>query len=155
MKNCLFLLLLFFQLSQLLTAQVPYGIDKKPLPKGSNFLKIMPEKCGDFVRSKFKPPRPSFDGECVYSDGKTEIVMLFGLAKDYNETQKTIKVLAMEAETEAVTEKKTVFKRDPSYARFLSPKEAFFAWTRSFYYFSVSCKSGEKNLEKFLEKFPN
>jgi hypothetical protein len=133
---------------------IPYEISHRAMPKGNNFAKIMPEKVGNFVRSKFKPPRPGFDGECVYSDGQTEILVLFGLAKDYNETQKTVRTMAMDAETQDLTENKQVFKKDPSYALMVNSKSSFFIWTRGFYYFSVESKSGKENLDRFMNAFP-
>jgi hypothetical protein len=43
---------------------------------------------------------------------------------------------------------------EPSYLRLNNDSGAFFAWTRSGYYFSANAKNGQQALDAFMQAFP-
>lgn len=134
----------------------PYGIDKKPLPSGTRFEKILPGKVGAFVLKEFKEPTPGLDGEALYQNGKEEVFMLFSLAKDAADLKETMQTIFTETKKDALNELRDVsLKTDPAYIHLVGNKIAFFAWTRGLYCFSADSKGGDLIvLKNFLNAFP-
>jgi hypothetical protein len=135
---------------------IPYGVDKKPLPAGEQFQKILPKKVGAFVLTEFKEPEPGLDGEALYKNGKEEIFMLFSRAKDAKDLKETMQTIHTETKGDALQELRDIsLKTDSAYIHLIGKKIAFFAWTRGLYCFSAD--SNERNaatLKNFMDSFP-
>jgi hypothetical protein len=156
MSHLLLKALLVFTLAFASIADIPYDVDKRSLPSGSDFSKILPEKVGAFTRKEFTPPQPGLDGEATYSDGKKEIFMLFSLAETEADRKEVMQTIYTEVKNNRTTEKPLVsLKTDPAYIKYIGPKMAFFAWTRGKYCFSADAVGGSKeSLDAFMQAFP-
>jgi hypothetical protein len=150
------LLLIFLTATAFLQKSAPYGVDKRPLPTGMQFEKLLPEKVGAFERTQFKEPQPDLDGEAIYKNGNEEVFLLFSLANDATDVKETMKTIFAETKNEAVSEFRDVsLKTNPAYIHLIGKKIAFFAWTRDNYCFSADSKDGNlATLKTFMESFP-
>lgn len=150
------LLLLFLLATAFLQKDTPYGVDKRPLPTGKQFVELLPQKVGAFERTEFKEPQPGLDGEALYKNGTEEVFMLFSLAKDAADLKETMQTIFTETKNNAVNEFRDVsLKTNPAYIHLIGKHIAFFAWTRGNYCFSADSKDGNiVALKKFMESFP-
>lgn len=152
-----FLLLIFFQLTTaFLQKDPPYGVDKRPMPTGTHFNELLPQKVGAFERTEFKEPQPGLDGEALYKNGTEEVFMLFSLAKDADDLKETMQTIFTETKNNAINEFRDVsLKTDPAYIHLIGKGIAFFAWTRGNYCFSADSKDGNiLALKNFMASFP-
>lgn len=156
MKHLISVFFLLFAASAFSQKPVPYGVEKKPLPTGDRFEKILPKKVGVFVLTDFTPPQPGLDGEALYKNGKEEVFMLFSLAKNAKDLKETMQTIFTETQKDAVKELRDVsLKTDPAYIHLIGKGIAFFAWTKGKYCFSADSKNGNAAaLKKFVESFP-
>jgi hypothetical protein len=157
MKHLAATLLFFFLLTTAFPQKdVPYGVDKRPMPSGTQFDQLLPQKVGVFERTEFKEPQPGIDGEALYKNGTEEVFLLFSLAKDAADLKETMQTIFTETKNDAVSEFRDVsLKTDPAYIHLIGKKVAFFAWTRGNYCFSADSKDGNiVALKNFMASFP-
>lgn len=136
---------------------VPYGVDKRPMPRGNDFKKLIPEKVGDFTRISFHNPSPDSDGDAKYrKPDSTEVFMLFGSGVSMDDVQSVFDIVCTEATNkDSLKPEQLVKKKDPSYILMHKPDGVdFFGWTRGYYYFSVESRKGKAVLDEFMKVFP-
>jgi hypothetical protein len=135
---------------------IPFNIESKKMPSGTDFSQLVPLKVGNYQRVEYTPPQPGLDGEALYRYGKKEIFMLFSLSKDRKDLGETMQTIYTEIKENKTKEARVVsLKSDPAYIFFAGPRIAFFAWTRGLYCFSADSKGGDKkNLDEFMAAFP-
>jgi len=135
---------------------IPYHINERSQPTGTDFSKLMPVKVGPFNRISYKDPAPGLDGEATYRYGNKEIFMLFSKADTKNDLQETLKTILDEIKENKTTGTRIIeVKKDPSFIHFTGPRIAFFAWTRGLYCFSADSKNADKkSLDDFMNEFP-
>lgn len=133
---------------------VPYGIDKRPKPRGTDFSRLLPLTIGPFKRINFTEPQGNERGAAIYQSGTVKVSMQFGREKSQEDIQRTFRVLVSDATANGrLRPKLIVIERDPSYVRMVDEQSCYFAWTRGLYFFTVDAKS-EKDIDSFMALFP-
>ena len=154
MKKSFLLLLLPF-MAFISASTIPYGVNKRPMPVGDDFSKILPQTIGDYKISGFVPPNPDMDGQAFYKTKDSEMFLLFGKCSDKNALDEVFNVVVTESTNrDSIHPDVLVQKKDPSYIKITTTKKPFFGWTRGTYYFSVESHSGAAKLDEFMKLFP-
>jgi hypothetical protein len=149
-----------------LNGGAPYGIEKRPMPDGSDTDHLLPVHVGPYTRSKLElasdrstaPTTVQTDGSSVYatyvSEGR-EVFVELGLSSDPSGAQSALDTAASDA-TGGFPADSNLGSRDtePSFLKVNAPSDAFFAWTRGGYYFSATAKGGTADLDAFMQSFP-
>ncbi|MCU0433094.1 MAG: hypothetical protein MUC87_06540 [Bacteroidia bacterium] len=132
----------------------PYGIEKRPKPRGVDFNKLLPVSVGPFKRGTVMPPKGGEDGSVIYQNGATKIYMQFGRSLSQEEVQTSFRLIVSGATSNGrVKPRILVTGRDPSYVKIVDEQSAFFGWTRGLYHFTVDTKL-EKDMDAFMTLFP-
>ncbi len=137
--------------------QVPFNVDRKPLPKGQDWASLLPLQLGPYHRDSLKPPTPAMDGEARYSGKGQSFFILFGQAHDAKDLEAvftTIENESRQAPGEAIEPEQVSMKAPHRFVLRVSKRGAFFAWTRGTYYFSIEAKEGKAALQAFAGTFP-
>jgi hypothetical protein len=98
------------------------------------------------------------DGASVYAtyrnDGK-EIFVEFEISTKAEDAQNALDVAAEDVTESFPTDPHSgSMGTEPSYVKVADDDGAFFAWTRGGYFFSANAKSGEADLDAFMNAFP-
>jgi hypothetical protein len=142
------------QSTQNLSGPVPYGIEKRPKPRGADFSKLLPTSVGPFKRNSFIPPKSGEHGSVIYQNGSTKIYMQFGRSVSQEDVQQNFKLIVSGATSNGrVKPRILVAGKDPSYVKIVDEQSAFFGWTRGLYHFTVDTKL-EKDMDAFMTLFP-
>lgn len=140
---------------RLASAPIPYGVDKRPMPRGVDLDQLIPERVGFFQREPISVPQDIHSE--IYANYKAdgfEIFMELGICDDPAAAQTGVKnaIGCLPHDGEVLAES---VGTDPSYHKAKTETGAFLAWTRDGYYFSVHArKGGEQALDAFMEAFP-
>lgn len=149
-----------------LNGAAPYGIEKRPLPSGLDLEKLLPKQVEHYTRTMLErsdqrgvaPSSIEIDGNSVYAtykSGDKEIFVEFSVASSADNAQRALDVAASEVTEHFPTDPRFgSIGTEPSYLKVNNESGAFFAWTRGGYYFSANAKSGEVDLDAFLQAFP-
>lgn len=144
----------------------PYGIDKKPMPSGTDLETLLPKRVGPYERvllerseqrgtvaDKIEKAGPSV--YATYRDGGKEIFVELALNAKAEDAQATLKTAADEALGGIPSSPNAAsIGTEPSFATAVDLGPAFIAWTRGEYFFSADAKGGGADLAAFMNSFP-
>lgn len=148
-----------------LKGPAPYGIEKRPMPTGSNLDQLLPKQVGSYTRVLLEksdergatPSSIQTDGNSVYATyrfGEKEIFIEFAINSRAEDSQAALEVAAGDAVGEFPEDPgKGSIGTEPSYLKVSGENGPFFAWTRGGYYFSANAKGGEADLDAFMNAF--
>ena len=149
-----------------LKGSAPYGVEKRPMPAGSNLDELLPKEVGPYTRTLLEesenrgvtPSSIKVDGPSVYAtykSGAKEIFVEFAISSDAASAQETLITAATDTVGKFPTNPRLgKLGTEPSYLSVTNKSSAFYAWTRGGYYFSASAKGSEADLEAFMNAFP-
>ena len=149
-----------------LQGSAPYGVEKRPLPVGSNLDELLPKQVGPYTRTLLEesenrgvtPSSIKVDGASVYAtykSGAKEIFVEFAISSDAPIAQETLITAAADTVGKFPTNPRLgSIGTEPSYLSVTNKSGAFYAWTRGGYYFSASAKGGVADLDEFMKSFP-
>lgn len=150
----------------MLNGTAPYGIEKRPMPTGLNLDQLLPKQVGPYTRVSMEAashqgvPATSvqLDTDSIYAhyrSGAKEIFVEFAVTSLAADAQASLDVAASETVDTFPTDPRLgSMGTEPSYLKVINQDGAFFAWTRGGYYYSVNAKSGEADLDAFMNGFP-
>jgi hypothetical protein len=132
----------------------PFGIDKRPMPSGSNLETLLPAKVGAFAReplSKDLKLKSDEDVNVTYRAGNDSIDVGLSKPESIADARDAIEVTRDEAVQSKVPMKgaRTSLKTDPAYFH----AHDFISWTRGTYFFYAKASSPEA-LARFMAAFP-
>jgi hypothetical protein len=140
--------------TQNLSGPVPYGIEKRPKPRGADFSKLLPASIGPYKRNSFIAPKGGEHGSVIYQQGSTKIYMQFGRSISQEDVQQNFRLIVSGATSNGrVKPRILVTGKDPSYVKIVDEQSSFFGWTRGLYHFTVDTKL-EKDMDAFMTLFP-
>ena len=135
-------------------AAVPYGIDKRPMPAGTDLEVLVPKTVGTFERPPLpkgaKPP-VNEDLNVSYVSGTDKVDFGFSIPESPADAHEAVNVARDEASASKVDMRSAqyVSGRDPSYFK----SADFMAWTRGRYFFYAKASSAPA-LDRFMQQFP-
>lgn len=145
----------------------PYGIDKRPMPVGARVDLLLPSQVGPYKRESLRSAasedlRPDSDaatGDSLYAGyraGDATIFVELGVLQTVDDAREAVEVAAGDANGGVFpTDPRFGARRqEPSYLKVIDGQGAFFAWTRSNYFFSAHAKRGAADLDAFMQEFP-
>ena len=145
---------------------IPYQIDQRPMPSGEDLETLLPVQVGPFRRGTIDHPddvrntiikvQYSSGGGGLFGSGGG-ISVTIGIYDNPNGAQEAIVVAQGEVSAfEEHPDDQLSLNTEPSFFKSNTPRGTFMAWTRGGYYFDVSAhaRSGEADLERFMEAFP-
>ncbi len=133
---------------------VPYGIDKRPMPRGEDPNVLAPATVGEFKRPAFPKgtKTPSDEDLTVeYKAGGETVSFGFSIPGTPEDAREGVKFTREEAIQSKVDRKgeQYSFDGDPSYYR----TAKFMSWSRGGYFFYADASSPAA-LDRFLKAFP-
>lgn len=144
----------------------PYQIDKRPVPGDLDLNILLPMNVGPYARANLRQVGASTapatakvdDGNPIYADyqsGDNKIFMELGVYSKPEDAQEALRTAAGDAAGGVFPDDPAfgAIGKEPSYLKVIQSDGAFFAWTRSGYYFSVQAPS-ESALDEFMQAFP-
>lgn len=150
-----------------LNGTAPYGIEKRPMPSGTEPEKLLPKQVGLFTRALLErseqrgttPTTIEVDGNSVYATYKNsdkEVFVEFSIASSSEKAQAGWDVVVGDANAGIYPSDPRFgsFQTEPSYLKVVNESGAFFAWTRGAYFITATAKGGEADLDAFMENFP-
>lgn len=150
-----------------LVGSAPYGMEKRPMPSGSDLDTLLPKRVGSYKRVMLEkseqrgvtPDSISVDGSGVYAtyqNGDEEVFVEFSIASSAESAQSSWDVVVGDANggNYPTDPRLGSFRTEPSYLKVVNDNGAFFAWTRGGYFISAHAKSGEAALDSFMNAFP-
>ncbi len=150
-----------------LDGTAPYGIEKRPMPTGTDLDQLLPKQVGPYSRILLEKSQQrgttatsiEVDGNGVYAtyrNGDKEIFVEFNIASSAENTQSSWDVVVGDANEGIYPTDPHIasFRTEPSYLTVNNESGAFFAWTRGGYFFSANAKGGEADLDAFMNAFP-
>lgn len=150
----------------MLNGPAPYGIEKRPMPSGLDTDRLLPKQVGPYTRASVElssnqgvqATSVEIDGNSLYAhyrSGGTEIFVEFAVTGSAKNAQAILDTAASETTGKFPTDPRFgSIGTEPSYLKVNDESGAFFAWTRGGYYYSASAKSGESDLDAFMQAFP-
>ena len=139
------------------TGEVPYGVDRRPMPTGDDLEVLLPNQVGAFVREPLRVPR-DIHHDPIYADyrlGNSGVFVELGICGEPDGVQQAITTAKRETDAEFPdVPQESTLGTDPSYLRTVNKLGAFFAWTRGSNYFSAHAKGGDADLDAFMTAFP-
>lgn len=140
-----------------LPGEVPYGVDKRPMPTGEDLDVLLPAQVGPFVRASLGEPK-NVHRDPIYAEYRSNGAKVFvelGVCDTASGSQRAITTAKAETDAEFPNiPYRSLLGAEPSYLRTVNKLGAFFAWTRGGYYFSAHAKKGEAVLDAFIQAFP-
>lgn len=150
-----------------LNGSAPYGIEKRPMPSGTDLDQLLPKRVGPYThvtleRSEQRGTTPTSletDGNSVYAtykNGDKEIFVEFSVASTPENAQAGWEVVVGDANEGIYPSDPRFgsFRTEPSYLKVVNEGGAFFAWTRGGYFITAHAKRGETELDVFMNAFP-
>jgi hypothetical protein len=136
------------------TRTTPFGIDKRPMPSGTDLNTLVPVTVGAFRRDSLPPgakPPSDEDLNVTYKSGADSVFFGFSIPEAVADAHEAIKVTREEAIASKVDIKGEQYAvgTDPSYFR----AGSFMSWSRGRYFFYAKASSPAA-LESFLRAFP-
>ena len=133
---------------------IPFGIDKRPMPTGTDLNVLVPPTVGSFTREQLPADakaRSDEDLNVTYKSGSDSVFFGFSIPDTPADAYEAVKVTREEAIASKVNMKgeQYVIRKDPSYFKVAD----FMSWTRGRYFFYAKANSPAA-LEKFMRAFP-
>lgn len=140
--------------------EIPYGIDKRPMPKGEDVGQLLPQRVGPFTLYSRRVTvtgvnRDSIDA--MYTKSRSVVWLTLQVCADAVTAQSRVITVQSEMDAEfpeAADRHLCATGREPSYFKSVTEVHAFLGWTRGRYYFSAQALGGEAKLDRFMESFP-
>ena len=143
---------------------IPYQIDQRSMPSGEDLGTLLPAQIGPFRRGEIDDPDEvrnaqiyaeyRSDGAEISSDAG-KITVELGVCGDPASAQRGVETSKAETVAEFPDAAQLLsLMTEPSFFKTLTPRGAFMSWTRGGYYFSAHARSGEEDLDRFMEAFP-
>jgi hypothetical protein len=150
-----------------LNGTAPYGIEKRPMPTGTDVDQLLPKQVGRYTRVLLEKSQQrgvtatsiDVDGNGVYATyriGDREVFVEFNIGNSAENAQSSWDVVVGDA-NEGIYPTDPLFASfgtEPSYLKVVNDNGAFFAWTRGGYFFTAHAKGGEADLDAFMNAFP-
>jgi hypothetical protein len=150
-----------------LNGTAPYGIEKRPMPTGTDLDQLLPKQVGRYTRVLLEKSQQrgvtatsiDVDGNGVYATyriGDREVFVEFNIGNSAENAQSSWDVVVGDA-NEGIYPTDPLFASfgtEPSYLKVVNDNGAFFAWTRGGYFFTAHAKGGEADLDAFMNAFP-
>ncbi len=154
MRTLMLAVLVVAGMSLHLSAQAaPYGIDRRPQPRGTILDTLLPQAIGSFRRAPFvRTPVPVNEILVVrYGSGVDSVAVGFRVPGKPEDAQAGVRQSRDEARDRKADLKRAeyVVKEDPSYFH----TDRLMAWSRGGYFFSAAASSVEA-LDRFMRAFP-
>jgi hypothetical protein len=135
-------------------AGVPFDIDQRPQPQGSDLATLLPLQVGPFTRAPLPADarlRSDEDLNTTYTAGGDSIFVGFSLPESLADAHAAVTTTRDEAIASKVDVRGTSYRvaKDPSYFK----TEKFMAWTRGRYFYYVDANRLGA-LERFMQAFP-
>ena len=133
---------------------VPYGIDKRPMPTGTDLEALVPPVVGTWTREPFPAgTQPSSDEDinATYTSGGAEVTIGFSIQEDAAGAHAAIETTREEAITGNIPTAGEQFSlgTEPSYFKLAS----FISWSRGPYFYYAHA-SDAAALDSFMAAFP-
>jgi hypothetical protein len=133
---------------------VPYDVDKRAAPPGSDLTILLPLTVGTFKRQPFPPgakPPAHEDINTTYTSGKDSVFVGFSIPDSAEDAHAAVETTRTEAVASKISLKGELYSvgTEPSY--FKLPK--FMSWSRGKYFFYADASSPEA-LDRFMRAFP-
>lgn len=133
---------------------IPFGIDKRPVPTGTDLNVLVPMTVGSFTREHLPPDakaRSDEDLNVTYKSGSDSVFFGFSIPDTPADAYEAVKVTREEAIASKVNMKgeQYVIGKDLSYFKVAD----FMSWTRGKYFFYAKANSPAA-LDKFMRTFP-
>lgn len=150
----------------MLQESTPYSIDRRPTPSGLDLDQLLPRQVGPYTRTLLETSSNrgvpattvKLDGASMYAtyhSGTKQIFVEFAVSSRPEDAQTSLDVAASETTDQFPTDPRFgSMGTEPSYLKVNNEYGSFFAWTRGGYYFSANAKSGESDLDAFMQSFP-
>jgi hypothetical protein len=136
------------------TGPVPWAIDTRPMPQGTNLQALLPRRVGDFTRDELPESTQLKSDEDIvvkYRSARESVDVGLSRPDSAAEAHDAIEVTRDEARRSGVSlrgEKRSV-GTEPSYFT----AGDFASWSRDRYFFFVKARSPE-TLDRFMRSFP-
>lgn len=131
----------------------PYGIDRRPQPRGTILDSLLPQTIGSFRRAAFvRTPVPVNEMLMVrYGSGTDSVAVGFRVPGRPEDARAGVRQSRDEARNRKADLKSAEYavKEDPSYFH----TDRLMAWSRGGYFFSAAASSVEA-LDRFMRAFP-
>jgi hypothetical protein len=150
-----------------LNGTAPYGIEKRPMPTGTDLNQLLPKQVGSYTRVLLEKSQQrgvtatsiDVDGNGVYAtyrSGDREVFVEFNIASSAENAQSSWDVVVGDANEGIYPTDPHLasFGTEPSYLKVINKDGAFFAWTRGGYFITAQAKGGEADLDAFMNAFP-
>ena len=140
----------------LVAAQPPFAVDRKPMPRGEDWGRLLPVQVGPYRRENLKPPTRDQDGQARYTGLGQSFFLLFGKARDAKDLGAILATVEKESRAlpGQLLEEKIDLKASTPFLLRVERRGVFFAWARGVYYFSVETEARKPELQSFLNQFP-
>jgi hypothetical protein len=135
-------------------AALPFSINQRPQPSGSNLETLIPRIVGSFRRDAISGNTDPFSGEDVNVEYKSEkdiVFFGFGITQTFEDASEAVKLTREEAINSKINIKGQQYQtgKNPSYFKIAG----FMSWTRGKYFFYAKARN-EQVLKNFMEAFP-
>lgn len=150
-----------------LNGTAPYGIERRPMPTGTDLDQLLPKQVGPFARVLVENSQErgtpathiDVDGNGVYAtyrNGDREVFVELSIAGSSENAQSSWDVVVGDANEGIYPADPRFgsFGTEPSYLKVINDSGAFFAWTRGGYFFTANAKGGEADFDAFMNAFP-
>jgi len=150
-----------------LNGTAPYGIEKRPMPTGTDLDHLLPKQVGPYTRALLEKseqrgtPATSIDVDgngiyATYRNRENEVFVEFSIASSAEYAQSGWDVVVGDANEGIYPSDPRFgsFSTEPSYLKVVNNDGAFFAWTRAGYFITANAKGGEADLDAFMNAFP-
>ncbi len=136
------------------SAGIPYGIDQRPQPEGSDLAVLLPVQVGPFTRAPLPADaqlRSDEDLTVHYTAGGDSVFVGFSVPESIADAHAAVTTTRDEAMASKLDLKGAQFRvgQDPSYFR----TGKFIAWTRDRYFYYADANRPSA-LERFMRAFP-
>ena len=133
---------------------VPFGLDRRPMPKGDDLNTLLPLTVGTFKREPLPPntkARSDEDLNVSYRAGADAIDVGFSIPETLEDAHEAIKVTRDEAVASKVPLKGSKFSVGTEPSFFYAAD--FISWSRGRYFYYAKANSSAA-LTRFMEAFP-
>lgn len=142
---------------------VPYSLDRRPLPTGRDPEDLLPERIGNFQRESIQVP-DDLDASSVYANyrnGPSEVFMEMAICGSPKGAQRVLHIAKTEGADVVEAVLASSFGTEPSFqkVKINNPRMARLGqgtgmtWTRGGYFFNAHA-SDDAGLDEFMESFP-
>ena len=137
-----------------LTAQgIPYGVDRRPQPRGTVLDTLLPVAVGPYRRASFAPRTPvpvTEELRVGYGAGRDSVTVGLRIPGRPEDAQSVVRGARARAGSRKPDQgRDESFGADPSFVR----TDRSLAWSRGGYYFSVEAATHE-SFDRFMQAFP-